>query len=226
MMLGYVTTPPPPCHLVRRLSHSLRDVAPLKDETTSWPTFPPREPMTRDRVKSIHDKVNSLLSTLELDITLDGLLPHIYVYVSLGTNLAKDPKEASRSRGEGSHMVHGRRREDRREEGEALQPPATTRPALPPPPGRHCRWAHPGTAAPLTPALPAQPAEDATETRPALPPHLPRHCRPHRHCRPEHAGTAGPPSKSTSSQPSIYHPWSPILYCNAPFTPGRIWAYI
>jgi hypothetical protein len=149
--------------------------------------------MTRDRVKSIHDKVNSLLSTLELDITLDGLLPHIYVYVSLGTNLAKDPKEASRSRGEGSHMVHGRRREDRREEGEALQPPATTRPALPPPPGRHCRWAHPGTAAPLTPALPAQPAEDATETRPALPPHLPRHCRPHRHCRPKHAGTAGPP---------------------------------
>jgi hypothetical protein len=148
--------------------------------------------MTRDRVKSIHDKVNSLLSTLELDITLDGLLPHIYVYVSLGTNLAKDPKEASRSRGEGSHMIHGRRREDRREEGEALQPPATTRPALPPPPGRHCRWAHPGTAAPLTPALPAQPAEDATETRPALPPHLPRHCRPHRHCRPKHAGTAGP----------------------------------
>jgi hypothetical protein len=67
-------------------------------------------------VKSIHDKVNSLLSTLELDITLDGLLPHTYVYMSLGTNLVKDPKGASRSQGEGSHMVHGRRRGDQGEE--------------------------------------------------------------------------------------------------------------
>ena len=32
--------------------------------------------MTRARVKALHDKVNSLLSMLVLDSTLDGMLPH------------------------------------------------------------------------------------------------------------------------------------------------------
>jgi hypothetical protein len=32
--------------------------------------------MTRARVKAIHDKVNSLLTTLDLGTPLDGLLPH------------------------------------------------------------------------------------------------------------------------------------------------------
>ena len=37
---------------------------------------PPSGPMTRARVKALHDKVNSLLSTLDLDSPLDGMLPH------------------------------------------------------------------------------------------------------------------------------------------------------
>jgi hypothetical protein len=72
--------------------------------------------MTRARAKAISQEVNFLLSTLELYITLDGLLRHTYVHMSLGTNLVKDPKGASRSQGEGSHMVHGRRRGDQGEE--------------------------------------------------------------------------------------------------------------
>ena len=32
--------------------------------------------MTRSRIQAIHDKVNSLLNTLDLDTTLDGLLLH------------------------------------------------------------------------------------------------------------------------------------------------------
>jgi hypothetical protein len=32
--------------------------------------------MTRARVKALHDKVNSILATLDLDTPLDGMLPH------------------------------------------------------------------------------------------------------------------------------------------------------
>jgi hypothetical protein len=52
------------------------DVAPLTNDTTSRPTSPPSGPMTRARVKALHDKVNSLLTTLDLDTPLDGMLPH------------------------------------------------------------------------------------------------------------------------------------------------------
>jgi hypothetical protein len=37
---------------------------------------PPQGPMTRARAKAIHDKVNLLLNTLDLEHTLDGSLPH------------------------------------------------------------------------------------------------------------------------------------------------------
>jgi hypothetical protein len=40
------------------------------------PTSPPSGPMTRARAKAIHDKVNSLLTSLDLDTPLDGMLPH------------------------------------------------------------------------------------------------------------------------------------------------------
>jgi hypothetical protein len=52
------------------------DVAPLTNDTTSRPTSPPSGPMTRARVKALHDKVNSLLTSLDLDTPLDGMLPH------------------------------------------------------------------------------------------------------------------------------------------------------
>ncbi|KAK1595945.1 hypothetical protein QYE76_017398 [Lolium multiflorum] len=52
------------------------DVAPLTNDSTSRPTSPPSGPMTRARVKALHDKVNSLLTSLDLDTPLDGMLPH------------------------------------------------------------------------------------------------------------------------------------------------------
>ena len=44
----------------------------------SIPTSPssPSGPMTRARAKALHDKVNSLLCTIDLGSTLDGLLLH------------------------------------------------------------------------------------------------------------------------------------------------------
>jgi hypothetical protein len=178
--------------------------APPIVDATPWPTSPPSGPTTQTH--AIYVKVNSFLSMGDLDITLDGLLPHAYVYMSLGTNLVKEPKGASRSRGEGSHMVHGRRREDRRRRirrrrrapaasHDKAGTAAPTWPALPVGAPRHCRPIFPGTAGPTGTAAPNTPALPA-------------------------------PSKSTSSQPSIYHLLSPLPYCNAPFTPGRIWAYI
>src|SRR3954452_16926454 len=49
---------------------------------TGWPTdtppasppSPPSGPMTRARAKALHEKVNSLLITLDLDTPLDGML--------------------------------------------------------------------------------------------------------------------------------------------------------
>ena len=35
--------------------------------------------MTRARARALHDKVNSLLATLDLDDPLDGILPHASV---------------------------------------------------------------------------------------------------------------------------------------------------
>ncbi|KAK1602192.1 hypothetical protein QYE76_018176 [Lolium multiflorum] len=104
-------------------------------------------------------------------------------------------------------LITHEQQEEEEDEGEGPQPPASTL--------RHCRLsdagnapAHPGTAAPT----------------PALPPHVPMHCRPNRHCRPEHAGTAGPIEVNFIS--AVYlSSMARILYCNAPFTPGRIWAY-
>src|SRR5215218_7637416 len=55
---------------------SVHDVAPLANDPTSRPTSPPSGPMTRARAKALHDKVNSLLTTLDLDTPLDGMLPH------------------------------------------------------------------------------------------------------------------------------------------------------
>ncbi|KAK1601997.1 hypothetical protein QYE76_027102 [Lolium multiflorum] len=56
--------------------HNVDAQAPLTNDTTSRPTSPPSGPMTRARAKAIHDKVNSLLTTLDLDTPLDGMLPH------------------------------------------------------------------------------------------------------------------------------------------------------
>ncbi|KAK1595911.1 hypothetical protein QYE76_018333 [Lolium multiflorum] len=59
------------------------DVAPLTNDTTSRPTSPPSGPMTRARVKALHEKVNSLLSTSTFDTPLDGLLLHANTLCSI-----------------------------------------------------------------------------------------------------------------------------------------------
>ena len=63
------------------------------DTTASRPPSPPSGPMTRARTKALHDKVNSLLSTLELDTPLDGILPHTNVLCIL----SYDPTGATRA---------------------------------------------------------------------------------------------------------------------------------
>ena len=52
------------------------DVNPPTTQPTPTPPSPPSGPMTRARVKALHDKVNSLLSTFDLGSTLDGVLLH------------------------------------------------------------------------------------------------------------------------------------------------------
>jgi hypothetical protein len=46
------------------------------DTSASRPPSPPQGPMTRARAKALHDKVNLLLNTLDLEHTLNVLLPH------------------------------------------------------------------------------------------------------------------------------------------------------
>ena len=49
--------------------------------------------MTRARVEALHDKVKSILSTLNLDTTLDGMLPHADVLCVIRYKVTKDPGE-------------------------------------------------------------------------------------------------------------------------------------
>jgi hypothetical protein len=52
------------------------DVGWPSDTFASRPPSPPQGPMIRARAKALHDKVNLLLNTLDLEHTLNGLLPH------------------------------------------------------------------------------------------------------------------------------------------------------
>ncbi|KAK1579642.1 hypothetical protein QYE76_016620 [Lolium multiflorum] len=82
------------------------DVAPLANDTTSRPTSPPSGPMTRARAKAIHDKVNSLLTTLDLGTPLDGLLPHADVLCVIRYKAHQDPGEEGRH-GQGKERSSG-----------------------------------------------------------------------------------------------------------------------
>ena len=53
---------------------------------------PPSGPMTRARVKALHDKVNSLLSMCDLDTPLNGLLLHSDTLCILRNHLDDDPQ--------------------------------------------------------------------------------------------------------------------------------------
>ena len=61
---------------MKKLHEDKSDVNPPTTQPTSPPPSPPSGPMTRARVKALHDKVNSILSSLDLGSTLDGLLLH------------------------------------------------------------------------------------------------------------------------------------------------------
>ncbi|KAK1617405.1 hypothetical protein QYE76_022922 [Lolium multiflorum] len=95
-----------------------------------------------------------------------------------GTNLVKDPKGASRSRGGKEASLPMFKKEEGKTE----------------------------------------------EKKRALPPKQARHCRPNRHCRPEHAGTAGPTKVNCISTVDLSS-MDQDTFCNAPFTPVRIWTY-
>jgi hypothetical protein len=56
--------------------YSLSDTGWPTDTSASRPPSPPQGPMTRARAKALHDKVNSLLNTLDLEHTWNGSLPH------------------------------------------------------------------------------------------------------------------------------------------------------
>ncbi|KAK1595670.1 hypothetical protein QYE76_037389 [Lolium multiflorum] len=72
----YGFKPITPLDLLPLPIHERVNMAPLTNDSTSRPTSPPSGPMTRARVKALHDKVNSLLTSLDLDTPLDGMLPH------------------------------------------------------------------------------------------------------------------------------------------------------
>ena len=114
--------------------------------------------MTRSRVKALHVKVNSILSTLDLNTTLDGMLPNAMFYMSSDTSLERSTPRVAQHRTRKEKENHFSRRPQRRA-GTA----APYRPALPPSTPRHCRPEHPGTAGQGTPTLP---------------PGAPRHCQP------------------------------------------------
>ncbi|KAK1616602.1 hypothetical protein QYE76_022119 [Lolium multiflorum] len=91
--------------------------------------------MTQARVKALHDKVNSILSTLDLDTTFDGMLPHADVLCVIRYK----PRE---------EYVKVGPAPDKEVEGGPLQPENAAQ-------GRHCRHLQTGTAGRSTPALPA-----------------------------------------------------------------------
>ena len=59
------------------------------------PPSPPSGPMTRARAKALHDKVNSLLSTIDLGSTLDGLLLHTDTLCILRYEPREQPRHPS-----------------------------------------------------------------------------------------------------------------------------------
>lgn len=63
------------------------------DTSSPRPTSPPSGAMTRARVKALHDKVNSLLTTLDLGTPLDGLLPHADTLCVIRYKEHQDPGE-------------------------------------------------------------------------------------------------------------------------------------
>jgi hypothetical protein len=111
-------------------------------------------------VKALHDKVNSILSTLDLDTPLVGMLPHAEALcvIRYKSHQGSVEKEAQWFK------------EEEEKKGEQLQPVASAQ-------GRHCRPPQAGTAGGDTTTLPVG------APRLSRPKH-PDTAGPDRHCRP------------------------------------------
>ena len=92
-------------------------------------------PMTRARVKALHDKVNSLLSMCDLDTPLNGLLLHSDTLCILRNHLDDDPQWSEEDDQEKT-QEDGQEEERGKEAGIPEEVPAGTtgpeRPVLPP----------------------------------------------------------------------------------------------
>jgi hypothetical protein len=125
--------------------------------STPRPTSPPSGPMTRARVKALHDEVNSLLTTLDLGTPLDGLLPHADVLCVIRYKARQD---------------HGEEETPRSREGEKqldmemiMKPKPTSHEALQ---GRDGRWPVQDPVRPdLQPDAPVIGPVDRAQTGPA-----------------------------------------------------------
>ena len=90
----------------------------------------PSGPMTRARVKALHDKVNSLLSMCDLDTPLNGLLLHSDTLCVLSFGGPEDPyedgQEATHEDGQGSSQGD----EEEEEKMEKKSPGGGTTPGI------------------------------------------------------------------------------------------------
>ena len=119
------------------------DVAPLVDNTMD---ATPNGPMTRSRVKALHEKVTPLLSMCDLDRPSNGLLLHVGTLCVLRIHPDDDPqwsREDEQDGGEGDQEETPKVGQGEEEGGEDRQ--AGLQPGLGRPPGRHPTSACPAT---------------------------------------------------------------------------------
>ena len=90
------------------------DVAPPNDDTTPWPRSPPSGPTSR--TPTIYVKVNSILSMVDLNTNLNGMLPHAYYRCVIRCQRRQGPieKELPWCKEEGRRRREERRRKEER----------------------------------------------------------------------------------------------------------------
>ena len=123
--------------------HTQNDVAPPNDDATPWPRNPPSGPTTR--TYALYVKVNSILSTLDLDTTLDGVLPHSYMSCVTRYELRQGSGEEEAltwCKGKGRAREKKGRRKKRKREGKRRREAGASRQPWPAPTGRSLQAGH------------------------------------------------------------------------------------
>jgi hypothetical protein len=92
------------------------------DTSASRPPSPLQGPMTRARAKALHDKVNSLLNTLDLEHTLNGSLPHGNIICAV----SYDPHGDATKTGEHKEEAWKRRKKKSAQATNRLKPATTS----------------------------------------------------------------------------------------------------